>query len=149
VISVFTYIWENIDGESPQDVTADLTSLGLLSKDGARMLTDLLVSAEPFRETAKVASDYLRVGSALFATIRGTVDLRLRFHKTEEDFTSGKPPTELVAAQQVVLANLTISEPDGKETVVSFLMDDNDLSYMKRFVRHMERELELSKGLLK
>src|SRR5260370_2554658 len=83
-VSVFTYIWENMDGESPQAVTADLESLGLLSKDGARILTELLVSAEPFRETAKVEASYLRIGSPLFAAIHGAVDLRLRSPTTND-----------------------------------------------------------------
>ncbi len=47
------------------------------------------------------------------------------------------------------MVNLTLAQPGDKESVISFVMDENDLNYMKRFVNHMERELELSKGLLK
>lgn len=148
-MAVFGYIWENIDGESSQAVIADLSSLGLLSKETVPILTDLLAAADPFREPAKVAANYLRVGSALFVTLRGTVDFRLRFHKTFDDFSTGKLPTELVGAQQVIMATLIVSQPDGEETAIPFLMDDNDLLYMKKFVRNMERELELSKDLLK
>ena len=72
-MAVFGYIWENIDGESSQAVIADLSSLGLLSKETVPILTDLLAAADPFREPAKVAANYLRVGSALFVTLRGTV----------------------------------------------------------------------------
>jgi hypothetical protein len=148
-MAVFGYIWDNIDGESSEAVIADLSSLGLLSKQTEPILADLLAAADPFREPAKVAANYLRVGSALFVGIRGTVDFRLRFHKTYDDFSSGKLPTELVGAQQVIMTSLVISQPDGEETVVPFLMDDNDLLYMKKFVRNMERELELSKDLIK
>jgi hypothetical protein len=148
-ISVWTYIWENISSESPQAVSADLVSLGLVSAPAAGILTELLTEAEPFRETARVTSRYIRVGAPLFVGLRGTVDIRCRFHKTEEDFTHGKSPSELVDVHQVILVNLELHTQDDEETVISFLMDENDLSYMKRFVRNMERELELSKGLLK
>lgn len=148
-ISSFTYIWENIyPSESPASVAEDLIALGVLSGGAATVLKDLLKAAEPFREAAKVASDYIRVGSPLFVGIRGTVDIRLRFHKTADEFAAGNLPSALVGSQQVIMANLTINQPDGEEAVVSFLMDENDLNYMKRFVRNMERELELSKGLL-
>jgi hypothetical protein len=148
-ISAFAYIWENMGGDSPQSIIGDLTSLGLVSEAAGRILTELLVAAAPFRDVAKVASNYLRVGSALFVSIRGTVDIRLRFHNTEDEFAIGKLPTGVVGAQQVIMANLIITAPGDEEKVVSFLMDENDLSYMKRFVRNMEKELELSKGLVK
>jgi hypothetical protein len=149
VVSCITYIFDNIDDESPQAVAADLTSLGLISKEEATILTDLFVSSQPYRGTAKVAAEYLRVGSTLFVGLRGTVDLRLRFHKTLDGLRTAQSPTELVGAQQVIMAELTMSGPEGRERVVSFLMDENDLTYMKRFVRNMEREMELSKDLLK
>ena len=149
VSSAFAFLIENIAGESPQVVTEDLISLGLLSNEAGRLLTDFLVSAQPVRESAQVAAHYLRIGSALFSTIRGTVDFRLRFHKTLKEFESRTFPAALVGAQQVIMADLTINQPDGEEINISFLMDENDLSYMKRFVTNMERELELSKDLLK
>lgn len=148
-VSAFSYIWENMDGESPQAVTADLKSNGLLTNDTAGILLELLTSAEPFRETAKVKSSYIRIGAPLFASVRGAVDLRLRFHKKDEEFVIGVPPKELVGAQQVVMVDLVLNENGNHERTISFLMDENDLGYMKRFVRNMERELELSKGLLK
>lgn len=148
-ISVFTYIWGNVDGESPQAITADLVSLELLSNDAGRILTELLLSAEPYRESARVASTYTRIGSSLFVGLHGTVDVRLRFHNTDEDFVNGKLPTELVGTQQLIVANLTLSQLDGEEVVVSFLMDEDDLRYMKKFIRNMEQGLELSRGLLK
>ncbi len=147
-VSVWVYLWSNSDGESPQAVTADLISLGLVSNVVGGLLTELLISAEPFRETARAASKNLRIGAPLFTDIHGTVDIRCRFHKTEEAIVNLQFPSELVDAQQVIMANLTIRNPDDEEAVVSFLMDEADLSYMKRFVRNMEKELELSKGLL-
>jgi hypothetical protein len=147
-ISSFTYIWENMGHESAKAVSEDLSSLGLLSNGAARILTDLLVSAEPFRATARVVSANLRIGSPLFVEIRGTVDLRLRFHKSEGELVGGKLPAEIIDGQQVIMANLTINGPGNNEKVVSFLMDDNDLKYLKRFVRNMEKELELTKHLL-
>ncbi len=148
-VSVFTYVWENGEGESPKAVIADLESLGLLSKDAMPIVTELLTSTEPFRETAIVESSYIRIGAPLFATIRGAVDLRLRFHKTDIEFTIGVPPTKLLGTMALFMVNLTLAQPGDKESVISFVMDENDLNYMKRFVNHMERELELSKGLLK
>jgi hypothetical protein len=149
VISVWTYIWENSDGESPQEITADLIALELLSKQDAEVLFELLTKAAPFRQTAEVMASYLHVGAPLFVGLRGVVDVRCRFHRTDEEFFASGPPSELVDTFPVVLANLTINAPGDKETVVSFLMDENDLSYMKRFVRQMEKELELTKSLLK
>ena len=147
-VSVFTYVWENGEGESSKAVTADMESLGLLSKDAMPIVTELLTSAEPFREAALVESSYVRLGAPLFVGIRGTVDLRLRFHKTDVEFTIGVPPSKLLGTMALIMANLTINTT-GNESVISFVMDENDLNYMKRFVKHMERELELSKGLLK
>jgi hypothetical protein len=149
VMAVWTYIWENSDGESPQVVTSDLVSLGLLSTDAAQPLTELLTRAEPFRKTANVVSSYLQTGAPLFVGLRGVVDIRCRFHETNEAFLISTAPGELIDTHPVVLANLTIKDPGGKETVISFLMDENDLGYMKRFVKNMEKELELSKSLLK
>jgi hypothetical protein len=149
-VSSFVYIWEHTDGtESPESVSTDLIALGMLSTDAAPLLTDLLKSAEPFRETAKAQSTYIRVGAPIFVTLRGVVDLRLRFHKTDIEFEMAAPPTTLAGVQQVIMTNLTIKEPDGKETIIGFVMDEHDLKYMKRFVRNMERELEMSKDLLK
>lgn len=147
-ISVFSYIWENMDGEDAPAVVADLLELNLITPDVTPLLTGLLESAEPFRQEARVASRYLRIGSPLFVGIRGTVDLRMRFHRTEEGFTAGRLPAEVVGVQQVVLVNLTLNRPSEVESVVTFLMDESDLKYMSRFVRNMERELELTKGLL-
>lgn len=107
-----------------------------------------MTEAEPFRETAKVAASYLKVGAPLFVGLRGTVDIRCRFHRTDEDFTNTMTPNELVGAQQVIVANLTIHNLDEGETIVPFLMDENDLNFMKRFVKNMEKELELSKDLV-
>jgi len=148
-ISSFTYIWENTaPDESPLSVVEDLTSLQVLSPDASRVLTGLVQSAEPFRDSARVASEYIRMGSPLFVGLRGTVDLRLRFHKTVQDLATGNLPTTIAGAQRVIMANLEINHPGDRSRVISFLMDENDLSYMKRFVRNMERELELSKNLL-
>jgi hypothetical protein len=147
-LSAFTYIWENIESEAPLAVAEDLMSLEILSSEAYKTLVDLLTSAQPFREAALAASHCIRVGAPLFVSLRGVVDLRLRFHKTEDEFRSGKTPTELVGAQQVVLVNLKLNQL-GDESEISFLMDENDLGYMKRFVRNMEKELELSKPLLK
>jgi len=108
-ISAFAYIWDNSDGESPKAVTADLRELKLLSDNGATLLTDLLISAEPYRETAGVKSNYIRIGAPLFVEIRGTVDLRLRFHKTRDEYLSCKAPTELVGGQHVIMVSLTTS----------------------------------------
>jgi hypothetical protein len=148
-VAVFTYLWDNIDGESPADVAADFEALGLLSHESSGMVTDLLASAEPFRETARVESSYIRIGAALFVGIRGTVDLRLRFHKTDDDFMIGAPPAKLIGSQAVVMANLTINDPGNQERVIPFLMDENDINSLKRFIRHMEAELALSKELIK
>jgi hypothetical protein len=147
-ISTFVYLWDNIGTESSKAVVADLVSLGLVSQDTAGILTDLLVSAEPFRETALVASRYIRIGAPVFVGIRGTVDIRLRFHKTQEEFSAANTPKALFGAQQVILANLRLNDLSGNDETVSFLMDENDLMYLKRFVRNMEMELELSKTLL-
>jgi hypothetical protein len=150
VISSLVFIFENADeGESPQSVVNDLTALGLLSNEAAPILTDLLKTAAPFREGAKAQASYIRIGAPLFVTLRGVLDVRLRFHKKREDFVMGAPPTSLAGTQRVIVADLTLQQADGREEVVSFTMDESDLGYMKRFVRHMERELELSKGLVK
>jgi hypothetical protein len=149
VISAWTFLWSRTEGESPQVVVNDLASLGVISDDAGRVLTDLLEAAEPFRETAQTASLYLRVGAPLFVSIRGVLDVRCRFHRTAQEFQSGKLPSELIDAQQVIMANLTLNNPDDEEVVIPFLMDENDLRYLKRFVRNMEREIELSKSLLK
>lgn len=146
------YLFENIDDdESAEALVEDLVSIGVVSKDAAAVLISLLDDFLPFRETAKAAAAYLRIGSPLFVGIRGTVDIRLRFHKRADNLTATHSPTQLHGAQQVVMADLIISEyrdtAEMQERVVSFLMDENDLGYMKRFVRNMERELELSKGL--
>lgn len=84
-----------------------------------------------------------------FVNIRGTVDYRLRFHDTRDKFLAGRLPKQIFGAQQVIMANLAVSDPDGEERVVPFVMDENDLAYLKKFVRNMERELELSKDLIK
>jgi hypothetical protein len=146
-ISAFAYLWDDGEGESAEAIASDFVSMGLLSKDAVSILLDLWASAEPFRATAKVISKYTQIGSPLYVVLRGTVDIRLRFHKTFDEFLSGKLPTELVGTQQVIMANLTLKQPDGGEVTTSFLMDEDDLRYMKKFVRNMERELELSKGL--
>ncbi len=147
-VSVWVFLWRNTEGVSPQAVTTDLISLGLISNDVGDLLAELLTLAEPFREAALAASKNLRIGAPLFSDLHGTVDIRCRFHKTDEAINNNHFPNELVDAQQVIMANLTIRKPDDEEAVVSFLMDEADLSYMKRFVRNMEKELELSKGLL-
>lgn len=147
VLSAWTFVWENIDGESPQAIAGDLVALGLASDPVARILHELIVEAEPFRETAKVVASYLKIGSPLFVGLRGTVDIRCRFHKKDEDFTNTRRPTELVGVQQLIMANLTIHNLDDEESVISFVMDENDLAYMKRFVINMEKELELSRSL--
>jgi len=148
-VSAFTYIWENTGSESPKTVAEDLKSQGVLSQEAAGILVDLLTLAQPFREAALATSHCLRVGAPLFVSIRGVVDLRLRFHKTENEFRTGKTPTKLVGAHEVILVSLTLNNQQGPNNTVSFLMDENDLGYMKRFIRNMEKELELSKQLLK
>jgi hypothetical protein len=147
-VSTWVYLWASIGGESPQAVIADFASLGLVSEATGKLLTELLVSSEPLREAAGAASMYLMIGAPLFADIRGTVDIRCRFHKTEDALGSAQFPSELVDAQQVIMANLTLRRQNNEEQVVSFLMDETDLSYLKRFVRNIEKELELTKGLL-
>jgi hypothetical protein len=147
-VAAFTFVWGKTEKDTPQAITQDLLSLGLLSQGSAMVLTELLNRAQPFRKTATVTSHYLRIGTALFGDLRGTVDIRCRFHKTSEEFVSSRLPSELVDAQQVIVANLSINQPNGNGDVVTFLMDEKDLAYMKRFVRNMEKELELSKHLL-
>ncbi len=149
-VAAVSFVMSNLDGQSPKSVTEDLSSILELSKEATTILGDLLTSAEPFRESAMAASTYLRIGAPLFATIRGTVDLRLRFHQTEAEFVMGGQPSKIHGINPVVMVDLTLALPDEeKESVVSFVMDQNDLRFMKRFVKHMERELELSKELLK
>jgi hypothetical protein len=147
VISAWTYIWSNSEDDAPQTVVDDLASLNLISADAGRVLAGLLKEGAPFREIAKVKSSYLKVGNALFVNLRGVVDLRCRFHNTDEEFKSGKLPSEVVDVQQVVMASLTLLNPGDSETVVPFLMDEEDLRSLKRFVKNMERELELAKTL--
>jgi hypothetical protein len=149
-VAAVSFVMSNLDGQSPKSVTEDLSSILSLSKEATETLGDLLTSAEPFRESAMAAATYLRVGAPLFATIRGTVDLRLRFHQTEAEFVMGAQPSKIQGVSPVVMVDLTLAMPDQeKESVISFVMDENDLSFMKRFVKHMERELDLSKELLK
>src|SRR5260370_32026814 len=76
-VSVFTYVWENGEGESPKAVIADLESLGLLSKDAMPIVTELLTSTEPFRKSSIVDSSYFRITAPLFAIIPGAIDIRL------------------------------------------------------------------------
>jgi len=148
-ISAFIYVWANMDDDSPQDVIADLASLDMIDNGAARVLAALLASAAPFRQTARTASLYIRVGAPLFANIQGVVDVRLRFHETAEEFENGYAPKGVQGTQHVILANLTLRDPSETDRVVPFLMDENDLQYMKRFVKHMEKELEFSRELFK
>jgi len=153
-VSSVSFLFENIgDDESPRAVVEDLVSIGIVSKDAAAILISLLGEFQPYRESAKAAAAYIRIGAPLFVGIRGTVDIRLRFHEKAGDLITTQSPNQLHGAQQVVMVDLIISgykeSDEFKEEVISFLMDENDLSYMKRFVRNMERELELSKGLLR
>ena len=148
-VSSLNFIWSSISGQALKAVAADLVELGLLSDNAVPLFIELLSAAEPFREIGKVVSNYLRIGSALFSEIQGTVDLRFRFHKRDEDLTSSALPTELVATQQVIVANLRLSAPNGDDQMVPFLMDENDLGAMKRFIRNMERELELTRSFAK
>jgi len=61
----------------------------------------------------------------------------------------GAQPSKVHGVSPVVMVDLTLALPDQeKESVISFVMDENDLNFMKRFVKHMERELELSKEFL-
>jgi hypothetical protein len=148
-IAAFTFIWENMDGESPNALVKDLRSLELLSDGTSKILLDLLIAAEPYRDAAIVSADYIKIGAPLFADMRGTVDLRLRFHKTRNEYLGGRAPKELVGSQQVIMVNMAIVNADGEESTIQFVMDENDLNLMKRFVRNMERELDLSKSLLR
>jgi hypothetical protein len=148
-VAAFTFLWNNSSGESYNDVLSDLSSQGLVSNSTAEALAELLKSAAPFREAAEVAADHLRVGSTLFVSLRGTVDVRLRFHETQNEFLAGTLPKKVFGAQEVIMASLTISEPDGEEKVIGFLMDENDLNFMKKFVRNMEQEFELCRGIVK
>ena len=127
----------------------DFVPLGLLSADSSPMIAEMFASTEPFRETAKIDSMYVRIGTPLFVSIRGTVDIRLRFHKTENDFLVGTSPVGLLGTQYVMLENLTIKNTNTSNKAISLLIDENDLNSLKRFVTHMERELELSKNFLK
>ncbi len=86
-LSVWTYIWDNLDGESPHAVANDLVELGLSSEPAARLLSELMTEVEPLRETAMAASRYVKIGAPLFVSLRGTVDIRCRFHKRAEDFS--------------------------------------------------------------
>jgi len=148
-VAGFTFVWSKTEQQdTPQAITQDLLGLQLISQPAAQRLAELLTAAQPFRETAEVTSNYLRIGTALFGDIRGTVDIRCRFHKTSEEFISSRLPQELVDTYQVIITNISVNHPNGNNDVFTFLMDEKDLAYMKRFVRNMERELELTKHML-
>jgi hypothetical protein len=148
-VAAWTYIWSNMEKDAPQAVSGDLVSLGLIPESALGLITGLLNIATQQRETALVVSRYIRVGAPLFVQISGVVDIRCRFHENEAEFKLGKMPEKLVDAHPVIMANILLNNQDDKERTFSFLMDENDLSAMKRFVRNMERELELSKTFLK
>jgi hypothetical protein len=148
-VAAVSFVMNNLAGQSPTSVADELSSILSLSKEATKVLNELLLSAQPFRESAEAASTYIRVGAPLFSTIRGTVDLRLRFHQTEREFVMGGRPSRIHGVSPVVMVDLTLALPDEeKETIQSFVMDENDLKFMKRFVSHMERELELGKEYL-
>ena len=147
-IAAWTYIWSNSTDATPEGIVQDLSSLGLVSAPGAKVLSDLLISAEPFRESAKAVSAYLRVGAPLFVNVRAVIDIRCRFHSNEDEFMGGRAAKTLMETLPVVLATLTLTENDETKSI-NFLMDESDLSYLKRFVKNMEGQLELAKNLLK
>ncbi|HKV92125.1 MAG TPA: hypothetical protein VJW20_06220 [Candidatus Angelobacter sp.] len=148
-VAGFAFVWAKAEQQdTPLAITKDLLQLDVISQPAAQKLRELLTDAQPFKETADVTSNYLRIGTALFGDIRGTVDIRCRFHKTSEEFVSSRLPQELIDTYQVIITNVSINHPNGNNDVVAFLMDEKDLAYMKRFVRNMERELELTKHLL-
>jgi hypothetical protein len=145
VMSGLTFLWANSGHETPQAVAQDLVSLEMASDAAAKIVEELLTSTLPLREGARAVSAYLRVGAPLFVSIKGVVDIRCRFHEKEEGLNSGAVPTRLIDTHPVVMASLLLNDEDDDEKTVSFLMDENDLGYLKRFVRNMEKELELSK----
>ena len=145
VMSGLTFLWANSGHETPQTIAQDLVSLGMASDATAKIVEELLTSTLPLREGAQALSAYLRVGAPLFVSIRGVVDIRCRFHEREQGLNSGAVPTKLIDTHTVVMASLLLNDEDDEEKTVSFLMDENDLGYLKRFVRNMEKELELSK----
>jgi hypothetical protein len=151
VVSAISFVLTNMDGQSAKSVTEDLTRILSLSTPVSAALSKLLESAEPFRESALAAVEYIKVGAPLFATIRGVVDVRLRFHKTASEFEMNAAPSRVQGIGHVMMVDLTVTRPNrsGDETVLSFLMDENDLAFMKRFVTHMERELEMSKEFVR
>jgi hypothetical protein len=148
-VSAVSFVLSNLGDDAPRAVADELGSLLALSKGATSLLGELLQSAQPFREMARVSAAYLKVGAPLFVEMRGTVDLRMRFHSSAEEFTMGAAPSKVHGVMPAVIVNLTITKPgNDEESVVSFLMDESDLNYMKKFIRHMERELELAKGWL-
>ena len=149
VAAALAFVFGNLDGQPSKDVASDLVSLELLSKEAARIFVELLESVEPLHGIARTVSAYLRVGSPLFVSIRGTVDLRLQFHRTEHEFLAAKQPTGIIEAHRVMLVSLTTTDAEDDDRVFHFLMDENDLTSLKRFIRNMETELELSKSLVK
>jgi hypothetical protein len=147
-VLAISFILTNLNNESAKSVTEDLASILTLPAKVSAALSKLLSSAEPFREGALAAFEYIKVGAPLFSTIRGVVDVRLRFHKTasESEINAGPSRVEGVAGH-IILADLTVTRVNERDEdrVVSFLMDENDLAIMKRFIAHMEKELEMSK----
>ncbi|MGO9777674.1 MAG: hypothetical protein ACLQGT_05450 [Terracidiphilus sp.] len=148
-VSAWAYLWSNMENDAPQAVSGDLVSLGLIPESALGLITDILSIAAQHRETALVVSRYIRVGAPLFVRISGVVDIRCRFHEKEQEFRLGKLPEKLIDTHPVIMANIVLNNQDDKERTFSFLMDENDLNAMKRFLRNMGKELELSKAFLK
>jgi hypothetical protein len=145
VASLLGFIFDKADNDEPGDIVSDLVSLELLPEALAPTLLSLVQAAQPLRTSANAAAANIRLGTSLFVTLRGTVDIRLRFNKSAEEIEVGSAPVGLMDAQRLVFANLTINRLNAENEVIPFVMDEADLQYMKRFVRNMEAALELSK----
>lgn len=62
VIAAFAFVWDNLGDEPTDAVIKDLAAAGVLSPDAAGTLTKLLTAALPFRESAQVSADHIRMG---------------------------------------------------------------------------------------
>jgi hypothetical protein len=147
VVSGLIYISENSENESPKDVVADLLEQKVIQEKDSSVVLSALSLAESLRETGKIVSAYKTLGPPLLWDVSGTVDLRCRFHTSSADFNLAKEPQEIVDVSPVVIATMHLRER-GETKLVTFQMDEHDLSTLGRFVSNMNRELTLASRLI-
>lgn len=144
-VSGVVYLWRNSDGGSPQDLTADLLEMDVISQEQVALLEDLLTILAPCFRTADAVAAYKDLGLPALDDMTGTVDLRFRFHNSVEGFENYEEP-RIEAVQPAIVVSLVLNDAKDVRSVVTFQMDENDLAMMERCTKLLRRELQLVKG---